>query len=94
MRWRLFFAAWVLMPFTAFASPVELIPILETLVKLNTKAAQSPEAPLTRIASGSTLKLGSSGQRVAQLNARLAELGFVTQGDRFDKDTDAAVRNY
>jgi len=91
---RLLLAAWILIPCAVFASPTELIPILETLVNLSTREARSPEATPTNIPPGLTLRLGSKGKRVTQLNNRLAELGFKASGEHFDALTDAAVRSY
>ena len=88
--------ALAMLPILATASPAELIPVLETLVNLSAREMNSPEAPPTRIEPGSSLKLGAKGKRVAQLNARLAELGYATAkaGEHFDADTDAAVRAF
>lgn len=56
-----------------------------------------PEQPITRIGRGPLLKKGASGERVALLAQRLAELGFLTAAQRtdlFDDAVDAAVRAY
>ena len=95
-RLLIILVAGMLIPQTAFASvsSTELIPILETLVDLSAREIRSPEAQPTRVTPGPTLKLGSRGPRVAQLNERLAEIGFVTSGNDFVAETDAAVRMY
>lgn len=83
-----------MLPLAVFAAQTELIPVLETLVNLGTREARAPEAPPTRVAPGLMLKLGSKGMRVLQLNQRLSELGYKTDGELFDALTDSAVRSY
>ena len=84
------------MPFLVWASPAELIPVLEALVKLSSSELTTPESRLTRINAGAPLKKGATGKRVAQLNARLGELGYATMmaGEQFDTETDTAVRAF
>ena len=83
-------------PLLAGASPAELIPILETAVRLRSEILRTPEAPPTKIPSGAAMKKGAQGKRIGQLNTRLAELGYPTAdaGEAFDERTDAAVRTY
>lgn len=74
----------------------ELIPVLEHVVKLQTKFLAAKDVQVTRIDSGSALKKGSSGKRVLQLNTRLSELGFLNGkiDDQFSAETEAAVRAF
>ncbi len=68
--------------------------------QLETEAAlvsQEMQAPVTMVASGGTLSLGSAGPRVEQLTARLNELGVLSaeqHGTLFTAEIDAAVRVY
>jgi murein L,D-transpeptidase YcbB/YkuD len=83
-------------PALACASTAELVPVLEALVNLNARVMTAPKASITRVDSGSALKKGSKGKRAAQLNQRLAELGYPTTAgaEHFDQQTDVAVRAF
>lgn len=85
-----------LLPRLAQASAAELVPLLEALVNLNSRVMRAPNISMTRIDNGPALKKGSKGKRVAQLNLRLAELGYTAASvaESFDERTDAAVRAY
>lgn len=93
---HLLFLLALLCPLPATASTTELIPVLEALVNLRARATTGTPAPVTRIATGGLLKQGHRGTRVAQLNSRLAELGYAVArgGELFDAQTDAAVRAF
>ena len=84
----------MLLPLAVSAAQTELIPVLETLVKLGGREALAPEAPPTLVTPGPMMKLGNKGARVRQLNKRLSELGYSTDGELFDALSEQAVRSY
>lgn len=62
-----------------------------------TEMEGTPAQPATRIGPGPTLKKGASGERVARLAQRLAELGYLSASqltDQFNETVDTAVRAY
>lgn len=100
------FAVLLLVAGTVLGTAAEAgaVPYRETLSgwadRLEEAAAEmegTPAQPATRIGPGATLKKGASGERVARLAQRLAELGYLSPAqltDQFNETVDTAVRAY